>query len=232
MPAQTVAVTVPREAGLVSHGSAHEDDEHEQIGGGVRVVAEGSRRDFTAVAREQLPWLYSLARRMVSDQAEDAVQECLIKAYRNFDGLRDVQAAPAWFRQILLNCIRDRYRREAGLPSQESLDELADYSLYRKIADEDPWPYSDSVHLDFLATFDEEHVWAVLDRVDPRYRAPLVLVHMEGMTTAQVARIFGVAQGTVLSWLHRGRKLFEQQMWEYATETGLLTETESEGAQT
>lgn len=217
------------ESGLVLRGPAHEDDTSMTTGGGVRPVVEGSRSDFTAVAREQLPWLYSLARRLVSDQAEDAVQECLIKAYRSFDSLRDQQAAPAWFRQILLNCIRDRYRREAGLPSQEPLDELADYSLYRKIADEDPWPYSDSVHLDFLAAFDEEHVWSVLDRVDPRYRAPLVLVHMEGMSTAQVARMFGVAQGTVLSWLHRGRKLFEREMWEYATEAGLLAETESEG---
>lgn len=230
MPTHIAALRPLAEFGLVWCGPAQQDDETERTGGGVRAVAEGSRSEFTAVAREQLPWLYSLARRMVSDQAEDAVQECLIKAYRSFDSLRDVQAAPAWFRQILLNCIRDRYRREAGLPSQESFDEVTDYSLYRKIADEDPWPYSDSVHLDFLAAFDEEHVWSVLDRVDPRYRAPLVLVHMEGMSTAQVARIFGVAQGTVLSWLHRGRKLFEQQMWEYATEAGLLTE--SEGAQT
>lgn len=192
-------------------------------------MTESTRTEFAAMAREQLPWLYSLARRLVGEQAEDAVQECLIKAYRGFDGLRDAQAAPAWFRQILLNCVRDRARRERGLPSQESLEELSDYSLYRTIADKDPWPYSDSVHLDFLAAFDEEHVWAVLDRIDARYRVPLVLVHMEGMATAHVARMFGVAQGTVLSWLHRGRKLFEREMWHYATEAGLLSE-ESQGA--
>jgi RNA polymerase sigma-70 factor (ECF subfamily) len=179
---------------------------------------------FTAVARDQLPWLYSLARRLVgADQAEDAVQECLLKAYRGFDGLRDVQAAPAWFRQILLNCIRDRYRRHAGLPREEPADPRPDYSLYRKIAEEDPWPYSDSVHLDFLHSFSQDDVWAVLDRVKPMYRVPLVLVHMEGHSTRQVARMFGVAQGTVLSWLHRGRKLFERELWEYAKEQDLLT---------
>ena len=186
-------------------------------------VVEAQRSGFTTVAREQLPWLYSLARRLVGEDAEDAVQDCLLKAYRGFDGLRDAQAAPAWFRQILLNCIRDRYRRESGLPREEPVDPLPDYSLYRKIAEEDPWPYSDSVHLDFLHSFDEEDVWRVLDRVDARYRVPLVLVHMEGLSTKQVARMFGVAQGTVLSWLHRGRKRFERELWEYATEHGLLT---------
>jgi RNA polymerase sigma-70 factor, ECF subfamily len=141
----------------------------------------------------------------------------------SFDSLREVEAAPAWFRQILLNCIRDQYRRQDGLPREEPVDPLPDYSLYRKIADEDPWPYSDSVHLDFLHSFSEEDVWKVLDRIKPLYRAPLVLVHMEGLSTKQVARMFGVAQGTVLSWLHRGRKLFERELWEYAVARGLVT---------
>ena len=189
----------------------------------------GDEREFGVVAREQLPWLYSLARRLVGDAAEDAVQECLIKAFRGFDGLRDVQAAPAWFRQILLNCVRDRYRRESGLPREEPLDDVPEYTLYRRIADADPWPYSDSVHLDFLARFEEEDVWHVLDRINPRYRVPLVLVHMEGMSTKQVARMFGVAQGTVLSWLHRGRKQFEAELWEYAVEHDLFAEREGAG---
>lgn len=186
-------------------------------------VARSAR--FSAVAGEQLPWLYSLACRLVGRQrAEDTLQECLLKAYRGFDGLRDTQAAPAWFRQILLNCVRDRYRRDAGLPREEPADPQEEYSLYRKIAEEDPWPYSDSVHLDFLHSFSQEDVWNVLDRVDARYRVPLVLVHMEGHPTKQVARMFGVPLNTVLSWLHRGRKHFERELWDYAVEQDLLSE--------
>ncbi|HWI02923.1 MAG TPA: RNA polymerase sigma factor [Acidimicrobiales bacterium] len=187
------------------------------------LVEDAGPSGFTPLAREQLPWLYSLARRLLGpDRAEDAIQECLIKAYRGFDELRDPQAAPAWFRQILLNCVRDRYRRDAAPRREEPVDPLPEYSLYRKIAEEDPWPYSDSIHLDFLHSFSQDDVWNVLDRVDARYRVPLVLVHMEGHSTNQVARMFGVPQGTVLSWLHRGRKRFEQQLWEYADERRLL----------
>lgn len=180
---------------------------------------------FTAVAREQLPWLHGLAYRLVGhDRAEDTVQDCLLKAYRAFDNLRDVEAAPSWFRQILLNCVRDRHRREAVRPREEPADPRPDYSLYRKIAEEDPRPYSDSVHLDFLHSFAREDVWNVLDAIDPKYRVPLVLVHMEGHSTKQVARMFGVARGTVLSWLHRGRKHFERALWDYAQEHNMVSE--------
>jgi RNA polymerase sigma-70 factor (ECF subfamily) len=189
-------------------------------------VTEQQRTAFRVVARDQLPWLYSLARRLVGDRAEDVVQECLVKAFRNYDGLRDEQAAPAWFRQILLNTVRDLYRHDAQVPRDVSLDDLPEQSLYRRIAEKDPWPYSDTVHLDFLRIFSEEDVWHVLDRVKPLYRAPLVLVHMEGFSTREVARMFGVAQGTVLSWLHRGRRLFERELWNYAEEHGLLASHE------
>jgi RNA polymerase sigma-70 factor (ECF subfamily) len=54
------------------------------------------------------------------------------------------------------------------------------------------------------------------------YRAPLVLVHMEDMATKQAARLLGVPLGTLLSRLHRGRKLFERRLWDYAVTHDLL----------
>lgn len=183
-------------------------------------------RSFTAVAREQLPWLYSLARRIADQRAEDVVQDCLMRAYNSFDTLRDVGAAPAWFRQILVNCARDLHRKDLRRPDKSSLENTYESTLYRKIADEDPLPYSETVHLDFLHSFTEEDVWNVLDRLTPKYRVPLVLVHMESLSTRDVSRMLGVQLNTVLSWLHRGRKRFEMEMWAYAEERGLLREKE------
>ncbi len=181
---------------------------------------------FGTLAREQLPWLYSLARRLASDHAEDVVQECLLKAYKAYPKLRDHQAAPAWFRQILINCANDHHRKRMSGIDETPLEEDDSYTLFRRIMDEDPLPYSNSVHLDFLHSFHDEHIWEVLDRLDPKYRVPLVLVHMEGIPTADVSRMLGVAQNTILSWLHRGRKLFEKEMWKYAEERELLREME------
>lgn len=181
---------------------------------------------FGTLAREQLPWLYSLARRLASDHAEDVVQECLMRACKAYPQLRDPQAAPAWFRQILVNCANDHHRKRLKGPDEAPLDETAEYTLFRRIVDEDPLPYSDSVHLDFLHSFQDEDIWAVLDRLDPKYRVPLVLVHMEGIPTADVSRMLGVPLNTILSWLHRGRKMFEEQMWDYAEEHRLLRRME------
>ena len=46
------------------------------------------------------------------------------------------------------------------------------------------------------------------------YRVPLVLVHMDGFATKEVAKIIEAPLGTVLARLHRGRKLFERRMWD------------------
>lgn len=181
-----------------------------------------SGEPFRTLARDQLPRLLSIARRLVGDDAEDAVQECLLKAFQRFEQLHDPAAAPAWLSSILVNCCHDFGRARSRQPVEIDFDELEKFSLFRKIAYEDPFPYSDSLHLDFLGEFGAEDVRAVVMRLPVLYRVPLVLVHMEGFLVKEVAGILDVPLGTVLSRLHRGRKLFEKQMWEYAAETGLL----------
>jgi RNA polymerase sigma-70 factor (ECF subfamily) len=152
------------------------------------------------------------------------VQDCLLKAYRAFDQLDDEVAAPAWLTSILVNCCRDRGRSRKRRGIEVDLDELDEFSLYRKIADEDPFPYSDSLHIDFLHQFGAEDVRAILASLPDHYRVPLVLTYMDGFATKEVAGMLGLPLGTVLARLHRGRKLFEKRMWEYAETHGLLKE--------
>lgn len=178
---------------------------------------------FRALSTAQLPRLYSVARRLVGAEAEDAVQDCLLKAFRAYPMLENPDAGSAWLMTVLVNCCRDRGRRNARrMEDSTDDDDLDRFSLYRKIAAEDPFPYSDSLHLDFLAQFSREDVRAVLLSLPLLYRTPLVLVHMEGFSTKEVATMLGAPIGTVLSRLHRGRKRFESRLWEYAGEHGLL----------
>ena len=182
-------------------------------------------RPFPAVAREHLPRLYSLARRLVADDAEDLVQECLIKACQAYGEVRDHQAIEAWLNRILVNCARDRFRRQQRRPQETLVDPVEEFSLYRTVASEDPFPYSDSLHVDFLCRFGTEDVWSVLAAMAEADRVPLVLVHMEGWSTAEVASFLGVPVGTLLSRLHRARKRFERGLWQYAVANDLLKET-------
>lgn len=152
------------------------------------------------------------------------MQDALLKAYRGFDRLENPAAGQAWLTSILVNVCRDRGRARARTPAQVSIEAVEEFSLYRKIADEDPFPYSDSLHLDFLEQFGSEDVRAVLAGMPDRYRIPLVLVYVDGFATKEVARLLGAPLGTVLAWLHRGRKLFERRLWDYAEQNGLLEE--------
>jgi RNA polymerase sigma-70 factor (ECF subfamily) len=193
---------------------------------GDAAVAPADRaEDFRVLARDQLARLYSIARRLVGDDAEDAVQDCLLKAFQRYEQLKDVAAGQAWLTTILVNCCRDRGRARARRPVEVDVDEIEQFSLYRTIAYEDPFPYSDSLHLDFLAEFGRDDVRAVLIALPELYRVPLVLVYMDGYLAREAADMLGVPLGTVLARLHRGRKLFERQMWDYAQDHGLLQES-------
>ncbi len=182
------------------------------------------RKRFGELAEPELARLYGLARRLVGDEAEDAVQDCLLKAFRNLDRLERDESAPAWLRRILLNCCRDRQRSRARRPQEVGVEDVDDFSLYRKLADEDPFPYSDSLHLDFLHNFQREDVRAVLASLPEHYRAPLLLVYVDGFHAKEVARMMQTPLGTTLARLHRGRKLFERRLWDYAEANDMLRE--------
>ena len=182
------------------------------------------RSGFQALAAQELPRLYRLARRLVGDEAEDAVQDTLLKGYRAYASIADQVAAPAWLTAILVNCCRDRARAKGRRAEETELDEGDDFSLYRTIAAEDPFPYSDSLHLDFLHQFGREDVRAVLAELPELYRLPLVLCYCEGYQVKEVAYMLEVPLGTMLARLHRGRKLFERTLWDYAERHGLLKE--------
>lgn len=186
------------------------------------LVDEKERFRLMAVA--QLPRLYSIARRLAGNDAEDVVQESLLKAFRRFDQLDDESAASAWMVSILVNCCRDRGRARSRQPLEVNIDDIEEFSLYRKVAEDDPFPYSDSLHLDFLHQFGKEDVREVLAGLPDIYRIPLVLVYMDGFSAKEVAKLLERPLGTVLAQLHRGRKLFESRMWAYAVQNGLLKE--------
>ncbi len=190
--------------------------------GGPRLAPSPERPPFAVLASAHLARLYAIARPLVDEQAEDAVQDTLLKAFKAYDQLRDPAAAGAWLSTILVNCCRDRARARARRPATVRIDDLEDLTLFGRIAFEDPFPYSDSLHLDFLHQFGPDDVQAVLMALPDLYRVPLVLVHMHGFAAKEVARMLDAPLGTVLSWLHRGRKAFERELWDHAERNGLL----------
>lgn len=180
------------------------------------------RASLQQLARAELPGLYALARQLAGDEAEDLVQEALVRACRSFADLQDHRAGPRWLRVILTNVWRDRLRARGRRPSEVPVDEEWQFSLYATLVEEDPLPYSDTLHVDFLGAFSEQDVHTVLQRLPPHERTPLVLRYVEGFDTNEIADMLDLALGTVHSQLQRGRQRFERELWAYAEESGLL----------
>lgn len=192
-------------------------------------TADAPRKSFAAVANEYLDRLYGFCLRLTGDpaDAEDLVQESLLRAMRAYDGMRDPTRAKGWLFAIATNAWRDVIRsrgRELKTSSLDDLDaEADDFSLFQTIAIEDPFPYSDELHLDFLRVFRDDDVRAVFASITPAFRLPIVLTVVHGFSCKEAAAILEIPLGTVLSRLHRGRKQLERGLWDYAVANGLVT---------
>ena len=184
---------------------------------------------FGDVAREYLDRLYGYCLRLTGQpaDAEDLVQETLLRGMRAYRDLRDPDRAKGWLFAIATNVWRDTARargRELQTTSLEDVEsELESFSLFQTIAIEDPFPYSDELHLDFLRLFRDEDVRDVFASITPVFRLPLILTVIHGFSCKEAAAILGIPLGTLLSRLHRGRKQLEQRLWSYAVANGLVT---------
>jgi len=183
-----------------------------------------SRKRFEEQALPHLGALYRFAMKLSGDgfAAEDLVQETYLRALNAFSNLRDPDRVRPWLFQIISRLAIDRHRsagREVPLPSPEDLDR---FSLYDRIWEEDPLPYSDRLHEDVLGQFRDEEVRAALLALPEAYRVALILLYSEEMSYRELAEVLGCPVGTVMSRLHRGRKLLERELWEYAKKRGLV----------
>ena len=192
-----------------------------ESGAGIDVEA---RRRFEEVTLPHLKGLYGYAVKLTrnSTAAEDLVQETYLKALVAFPSLRDHSRAKAWLFRILSRLVVDRHRNEVREVAESDAEDLDRFSLYEMIWDEDPLPYSDRLHDEFLAEFHDEEVRAALRALPEVYRVPLVLLYVEELTYKELAAMMNCPIGTVMSRLHRGRKILERELWECARRRGLV----------
>jgi RNA polymerase sigma-70 factor (ECF subfamily) len=187
------------------------------------------RRPFADVARDHLDRLYGFCVRLTNDptEADDLVQETLLRGMRAYDDLRDASRAKGWLFAIATNASRDLFRargRQVATVPFEPIDaDGNEFSLFETIAIEDPFPYSDELHLDFLRLFRDDDVRAIFGSITPVFRLPIILTIVHDFSCKEAAAILEIPLGTLLSRLHRGRKQLERGLWDYAVTNALVT---------
>jgi RNA polymerase sigma-70 factor (ECF subfamily) len=188
------------------------------------VTPDERRRRFEALALPHLDQLHRTAVRLTGriEDAEDLVQDTYIKGLAAFPALREVERIRPWLLKILARLVLDRYRTPAREVAVGDLAELDRFSLYDLVWDEDPLPYSDNLHRDFLAQFPDDDVRRALLALPEVYRVPLVLLYVEDLSYRDLADTLGCPVGTVMSRLHRARKILERELWECAKRRGFV----------
>jgi RNA polymerase sigma-70 factor, ECF subfamily len=195
----------------------------------VRLDLEAQER-FERDALPLLDSLYGAALRMTRNpaDAEDLVQETMLRAYRAFDRFEPGTNLKAWLFRILTNAYINVYRRRQREPQKVSSDELEDFDLYQELKDHDSaWNETpENIVLDNLVDSD---ILQAIEELPEQFRLAVVLSDIEGFTYAEMAEIMDVPMGTVMSRLHRGRKALQKRLWELARERGIVTGAASDG---
>jgi RNA polymerase sigma-70 factor (ECF subfamily) len=200
------------------------NDPEDSCTAGGPLPSDDARRRFEALALPHLPHLYRLAVHLTGADAdaEDLVHETYMKGVRAFPGLRDPERVRPWLSRILTRLVLDRHRARGREVAVGDLAELDRFSLYDLVWDEDPLPYSENLHHDFLAQFPDDEVRRALLALPEAYRVPLVLLYVEEPSYRELAEMLGCPVGTIMSRLHRARKILERELWECAKRRRLV----------
>jgi RNA polymerase sigma-70 factor (ECF subfamily) len=187
---------------------------------------EASAR-FERDALQYLDPLYGAAMRMTRNptDAEDLVQETYLKAFAAFSSFTEGTNLKAWLFRILTNTYINAYRKKQRQPYQTGTDGLSDWQLHDAESHTSRGLRSaEAEALDRLADAD---VVEALAAVPEDFRMAVYLADVEGFSYKEIAEIMETPVGTVMSRLHRGRKLLRELLEDYAIERGLIPATVS-----
>lgn len=179
-------------------------------------------RSFDEEALPHLDTLYRVALRLTADasQAEDLVQDTMLKAYRSWKQYQPGTNARGWLLTILRNTFINDYRRRKHEPIAMDLEAVEPHALDRSIQEVDPEGA-------FFAQIVDAKVLEAIDALPTEFREVLVLSDVEGMRYAEIAEALQIPVGTVKSRLFRARRQLQADLYSHAVEMGYIQPRES-----
>jgi len=179
-----------------------------------RRIAQAARDRvrFEEEALELSDQVYRVARRLVGsrEEADDLVQQTYERAFRSWRQYTPGTNLRAWLLRILTNLNIDRGRRQQRTPQTTPIDEAADYFLYNKLESAGPELNPDEERV--LERLSQDSIVEALADVPHDFRDVVVLVDIGEFSYADAAQILDIPVGTVMSRLHRGRRILKKSL--------------------
>ena len=165
--------------------------------------------------------LYAAAMRMTRNPSDagDLVQETYAKAYAAFGQFEQGTNLKAWLYRILTNTFINSYRKNQRQPYQNAIDDLEDWQLgsAESLTQGRTTRSAEAEAIDHLPDSD---VKEALQSIPEDFRLAVYLADVEGFAYQEIADIMKTPVGTVMSRLHRGRRLLRERLADYARERG------------
>jgi RNA polymerase sigma-70 factor (ECF subfamily) len=154
-----------------------------------------------------------VARRLVPsrEEAEDLVQETYARAFRSWRSYTPGTNLRAWLMRILTNLNIDRGRREQRAPDMRPMEE-GDYFLYNRLEETSANDAEERI----AERLSQDSIVQALAEVPHDFRDVIVLVDIGDFSYQEAAQILDIPIGTVMSRLHRGRRILKSELAEAA----------------
>ena len=167
--------------------------------------------------------LYAAAMRMTRNPADaaDLVQETFVKAFASWKTFTQGTNLKAWLYRILTNAYINTYRKKQREPYQGTIDELEDWQLGG--AESTTATSSRSAEAEAIDRMPASVVKDALQSIPEDFRLAVYLADVEGFAYQEIADIMKTPIGTVMSRLHRGRRMLRELLADYAKERGIDT---------
>lgn len=181
-----------------------------------RIATEARDRvHFEEEALALADQVYRVARRFVAtrEEAEDLVQDTYARAFRSWHSFTPGTNLRAWLLRILTNLNVDRGRRLQRRPDETPLEET-DYYLANKVAEAAGEQVLDQDRV--VERLSQDSIVSALSSLPDDFRDVVVLVDIGDFSYADAAQILDIPTGTVMSRLHRGRRLLKAKLAEVA----------------
>ncbi|PMC71295.1 sigma-70 family RNA polymerase sigma factor [Corynebacterium aurimucosum] len=179
------------------------------------------QRLFEEQALPLLDQLYGGAMRLTRNpqDAEDLIQETYLKAFSNFDSFKQGTNLKAWLYRIMTNTYINSYRKAKRRPVESSADELSDFQLYTTSGHDSTG--LESAEVEALKQMPDSEISEAMNDLPEDYRMVVYYSDVVGLAYKEIAEVMGTPLGTVMSRLHRGRKLLRAALKDVAREKGI-----------